>query len=87
MSTISSEAAKDFQEYKRAWSHWYVQLGHICDSTEDWAFYKKLEAFIQGKILDEQYKFDREQAHDMENQTDLEDSKQRHEEYMKELNQ
>ena len=52
MATISSEAAKDFQEYKRAWSHWYVQLGHICNSTEDWAFYKKLEAFIQGKIFD-----------------------------------
>lgn len=60
MATISSEAAKDFQEYKRAWSHWYVQLGHICDSTEDWDLYKKVEAFIQTKIENERHKFEKE---------------------------
>ena len=87
MATISSEAAKDLKEFKRAWTHWYVQLGHICDSTEDWDFYRKLEAFIQSKILDEQFKFDSELAHDMENKSDLEDSRERHEHYMKELNQ
>ena len=60
MATISSEVAKDFQEYKRAWSHWYVQLGHICESTDDWAFYKKLEAFIQTKIENERHEFEKE---------------------------
>ena len=60
MSTISREQAKDFQEYKRAWSHWYVQLGHICDSTEDWDLYKRLEAFIQTKIENERHEFEKE---------------------------
>ena len=72
MATISSEAAKDLKEFKRAWTHWYVQLGHICDSTDDWAFYRKLEAFIQSKILDEQFKFDKEQIENMEHQNDME---------------
>jgi len=72
MATISSEAAKDLKEFKRAWTHWYVQLGHICNSTEDWDFYRKLEAFIQSKILDEQFKFDKEQIEDIEHQNDME---------------
>lgn len=53
MATISSEAAADIKEFKRAWTHWYVQLGHICNSTEDWDFYKQLETFIQKKIENE----------------------------------
>ena len=72
MATISSEAAKDLKEFKRAWTHWYVQLGHICNSTADWDFYRKLEAFIQSKILDEQFKFDKEQIEDIEHQNDME---------------
>jgi hypothetical protein len=61
MRTISSEAADDIKEFKRAWSHWYVQLGHICNSTEDWDFYKKLETFILNKIEDERHEFQKKE--------------------------
>lgn len=43
----------DAKEFKRAWTHWYVQLGHICDTREDWDLYKQVEAFILKKILEE----------------------------------
>ena len=56
MRTISSEVAVDHKQFEQAWKHWYVQLGHVCDTQEDWDFYKKLEAFILNKI--EQEKFD-----------------------------
>ena len=40
----------DAKEFKRAWSHWYVQLGKICDTSEDWDLYKKVEAMVKSKI-------------------------------------
>jgi len=40
----------DAKEFKRAWGHWYVQLGKICDTHEDWDLYHKVEAMVKSKI-------------------------------------
>ena len=40
----------DAKEFKRAWGHWYVQLGKICDTSEDWDLYKKVETMVKSKI-------------------------------------
>jgi hypothetical protein len=40
----------DAKEFKRAWTHWYVQLGKICDTKEDFDLYRQVEAFVLSKI-------------------------------------
>jgi hypothetical protein len=40
----------DAKEFKRAWTHWYVQLGKISNTKEDWDLYKKVEAMVLSKI-------------------------------------
>ena len=55
MRTISSEVAADHKRFEAAWKHCDVQLGHICDTREDWDFYKKLESFILNKIEEEKF--------------------------------
>ena len=40
----------DAKEFKRAWTHWYVQLGKICDTKEEFDLYRQVEAFVLSKI-------------------------------------
>ena len=40
----------DAKEFKRAWTHWYVQLGKISNTKEDWELYKKVETMVKSKI-------------------------------------
>ena len=40
----------DAKEFKRAWTHWYVQLGNICDTKEDFDLYRQVEALVLSKI-------------------------------------
>ena len=50
----------DAKEFKRAWTHWYVQLGLISNTKEDWDLYKKVEAMVLSKI-DEEVKKEEEE--------------------------
>lgn len=36
--------------YERAWKHWYPQMGHLCNTIEEWDLYKQVEKMVLRKI-------------------------------------